>query len=131
MIPPDRPIAGLIAPRLRGTQSGMSTLDHIGINVSDQARSKAFYEKALAPLGIAVIMEHGTWCGFGRENMPDFWIVHGPATYQKPAQVEPITPVHVCFKARSRAEVDGFHRAALAAASTPRDASRRGRLRRR
>ena len=28
----------------------MSTLDHITLVVSDYARSKAFYEKALAPL---------------------------------------------------------------------------------
>ena len=32
-------------------------LDHIGLEVSDYERSKAFYEKALAPLGMRVIME--------------------------------------------------------------------------
>ena len=32
-------------------------LDHIGFPVSDYARSKAFYEKALAPLGYGLVME--------------------------------------------------------------------------
>jgi hypothetical protein len=41
----------------------MAILDHIGINVTDYARSKGFYEKALAPLGIKVMMEYGTFCG--------------------------------------------------------------------
>ena len=32
-------------------------LDHIGLDVSDYGRSKAFYEKALAPLGMKLMME--------------------------------------------------------------------------
>ena len=70
----------------------MSILDHIGVNVSSYPRSKAFYEKALAPLGIEVVREYGTWCGMGRG-----------------------TPVHLSFVARSRAEVDAFYAAAIAA----------------
>ena len=31
-------------------------LDHVGATVSDLARSRAFYDAALAPLGIAVII---------------------------------------------------------------------------
>jgi catechol 2,3-dioxygenase-like lactoylglutathione lyase family enzyme len=93
----------------------MAILDHIGINVTDFARSKAFYEKALAPLGIGVVMDYGTWCGFGRDKKPDFWMGQGVAKFQKAEQLTPITPVHVSFVARSRAEVDAFHTAALAA----------------
>jgi catechol 2,3-dioxygenase-like lactoylglutathione lyase family enzyme len=93
----------------------MAILDHIGINVTDYARSKAFYEKALAPLGIEVIMEFGSFCGFGRDGKPDFWIGQGTTSYQTPEHLSPITPVHVSFAARSRAEVDAFHTAALAA----------------
>ncbi len=40
----------------------MPIIDHMGIDVTDTARSKAFYTQAVAPLG----MEHGTACGFGR-----------------------------------------------------------------
>ena len=32
-------------------------LDHVGIPVSDYARSKTFYQQVLAPLGIGLIME--------------------------------------------------------------------------
>ena len=93
----------------------MNLLDHITLNVSDYARSKAFYEEALAPLGVKAIMEYGEACGFGRERKPDFWIGKGPTTFQTPAQLVTITPVHVAFHARSREEVSAFHAAALAA----------------
>ena len=32
-------------------------LDHVGFGVSDYDRSKDFYERALAPLGISLLME--------------------------------------------------------------------------
>ena len=51
----------------------MQSLDHITLTVSDYARAKAFYEKALAPLGIKPLMDFGQACGFGRDK-PDFWI---------------------------------------------------------
>src|SRR5579872_3193016 len=56
----------------------MSTLDHVTLVVSDYARAKSFYEKALAPLGIVMVMEFGQACGFGRPGKPDFWIGVGP-----------------------------------------------------
>jgi len=93
----------------------MRTLDHVSINVTDYARSKTFYAKALAPLGVTAVMEYGKACGFGRDNKPDFWIGQGTASFQKPDHVKVVTPVHICFAARSRAEVDAFHQAALAA----------------
>lgn len=93
----------------------MSLIDHITMNVSDYPRSKAFYEKALAPLGVKPIMEFGEACGFGRAHKPDFWIGKGPASFQKPEHLATITPVHVAFSARSRDEVNAFHAAALAA----------------
>jgi len=93
----------------------MSILDHVTLIVSDYARSKAFYEKALAPLGIKSIMEHGQSCGFGRDNKPEFWIGAGPTSYQKPEHVRTITPVHIAFIARNRQQVQEFHAAAIAA----------------
>lgn len=63
----------------------MSILDHIGFAVSDFPASRAFYEKALAPLGIKVLMDvtaemtgGPAYCGFG-EDKPDFWIGEGKA----------------------------------------------------
>jgi catechol 2,3-dioxygenase-like lactoylglutathione lyase family enzyme len=87
-------------------------IDHIGFPVSDYARSKAFYEQALAPLGYSVIMEvtdtesGSPAVGFGRDGKPDFWIGgEGRLTI----------PVHVAIAAKDRAAVDAFYHAALAA----------------
>lgn len=90
-------------------------LDHISINVTDYARAKAFYGAAFAPLGVTLIMEHGVSAGFGRGGKPEFWIVAQQTSYQTAEQVRNITPVHVCLRAQSRAEVDAFYAAALAA----------------
>jgi catechol 2,3-dioxygenase-like lactoylglutathione lyase family enzyme len=80
-------------------------LDHVGLRVSDYARSKRFYERALAPLGYRVILEFGeAAAGFGAER-PDFWISPGAAG----------APLHVAFTSPDRATVDAFHRAALEA----------------
>jgi catechol 2,3-dioxygenase-like lactoylglutathione lyase family enzyme len=87
-------------------------IDHIGFPVSDYARSKAFYEKALAPLGYTIIMEFAETtsgspaCGFGKAGKPDFWI--GGEGGLKGV-------LHVALAADDRATVDTFHRAALAA----------------
>ncbi|MDP2780861.1 VOC family protein [Devosia sp.] len=90
-------------------------IDHSGISVSDFDQAKAFYEQALAPLGATfmtqVPLEHTGGVkvgGFGRDN-PAFWLSEAGA--QRP-------PAHFAFAARSRAEVDAFHAAALAAGGT-------------
>jgi catechol 2,3-dioxygenase-like lactoylglutathione lyase family enzyme len=93
----------------------MSLIDHITLVVSDYERSKAFYVKALAPLGVKPLMEFGKACGFGREQKLDFWIGEGPTTFQTAEQLKVITPTHVAFAARSRAEVDAFYAAAIEA----------------
>jgi catechol 2,3-dioxygenase-like lactoylglutathione lyase family enzyme len=92
----------------------MPSLDHITLVVSDYARAVAFYKKALAPLGIKVLMEFGKACGFGRDK-PDFWIGTGPTSFHKPEHLHIITPTHVAFAAQSRAEVEAFYKAALEA----------------
>lgn len=93
----------------------MSILDHVTLVVSDYARSKAFYEKTLAPLGIKPVKEFGQACGFGRGSKPDFWIGVGPTSFQKPEHIKVLTPTHVAFVARNRTEVEEFHRTALEA----------------
>ena len=82
-------------------------LDHIGLNVSDYEASKAFYERALEPLGIRLLMEPGpSSAGFGSDGKPYFWI-HARET--------PQTGVHVAFEVPDHAGVHAFHEAALAA----------------
>jgi catechol 2,3-dioxygenase-like lactoylglutathione lyase family enzyme len=86
-------------------------LDHIGIEVGDLRRSRAFYEAALEPLGIGFIMEFEGSVGLGSEGehgpKPYFWI-HARG---RPA----VEGAHICFGARSPELVDAFHAAALAA----------------
>ena len=95
-----------------------SIIDHIGISVSNYERSRAFYAAALAPLGITLLMEFGKAAGFGRDGKPELWIGSEAMTFQTPEQLRPITPMHVAIKAQSRAEVEAFHQAALAAGAT-------------
>jgi catechol 2,3-dioxygenase-like lactoylglutathione lyase family enzyme len=82
--------------------------DHVKFGVSDYAASKAFFLKALAPLGVVA----------GAEGPPSYGIEltsKGPAslclhlTEGKPA------PLHLAFTAENRQQVDAFHRAALEA----------------
>lgn len=81
-------------------------LDHIGIGVTDLARSKAFYIRALAPLRIRVMLDLESWIGMGHKDHAEFWF----------GRVEAVgAPIHVAFTARSRAEVRAFYDAALAA----------------
>jgi catechol 2,3-dioxygenase-like lactoylglutathione lyase family enzyme len=82
-------------------------LDHVGIDVSDYAASKAFYEEALAAVGMQLMMEPAPKIGgFGNE-FPFFWIGE--------RRRGPDSGVHVAFTVPDRASVDAFHQAALAA----------------
>ena len=86
-------------------------LDHLGLNVTDYERSKAFYAAALAPLGLGLLYEPVPGVGgFGEGQKPFFWIATGRGA--------PQTGVHVAFAVADRATVDAFHAAALAAGAT-------------
>ena len=88
-------------------------IDHMGIGVSDFAASKRFYDAALAPLGMGKAMEvtpeqsggyHGI--GYGPDGKPVFWIGNDGLRG---------SGIHVAFAAPSRAAVDAFYAAAMAA----------------
>lgn len=88
-------------------------LDHVGYAVTDMDRAMRFYRAALAPLAITVIMEvtaeqtgKEAHAGFGANGKPFFWVGTGAKRSGS---------VHVAFAASSRAQVDAFHEAALAA----------------
>ena len=89
-------------------------IDHVGIVVSDYGTSKAFYLRALAPLGMSLVMEAAAdqtesgkpSGGFGPPRRPLFWIS---------ASDRPAASTHVAFVADSRAQVDAFHATALSA----------------
>ena len=81
-------------------------IDHVGLGVSDLDRSKAFYQRALDPLGYRPLLERDGSVGFGRDGKPDFFIyVNRPLS----------GPTHVAIASPDRATVHAFHAAALAA----------------
>lgn len=87
-------------------------IDHITFGVSDFARSTAFYDQAFAPLGIkrlfTVPLEHSGGVdstGYG-DTRPWFWLAEQDATRGK---------LHVALETESRAQVDAFYAAAIAA----------------
>ncbi|MBI1238056.1 MAG: VOC family protein [Alphaproteobacteria bacterium] len=89
-------------------------LDHIGISVSDYEKAKAFYAKALQPLGYTLGYEitpemtggAGAYAGFAENDKFDFWL----DSHKKPAP-----KLHIAFTAKDRKTVDAFYAAAMAA----------------
>lgn len=80
-------------------------LDHAVIVVTDLDRSRAFYERALSPLGVTVAYDRPGRVGFADTRLFFFLSTDGP----------PSGPVHLAFGAPVRAACDAFHAAALAA----------------
>lgn len=81
-------------------------LDHVTLAVSDFVRSKAFYDAALAPLGITRLYADGDKAaGYGQGGKAFFWIAEQD---RSPSQA------HVAFKASRSADVEAFYAAALA-----------------
>lgn len=90
-----------------------SILSHVSIGTNDFDRAVAFYDAALAALGIGRMMEHPGAVAYGRQY-PEFWV-------QVPIDSRPATVgngTHIGFLASSRAAVDAFHAAALEAGAT-------------
>jgi catechol 2,3-dioxygenase-like lactoylglutathione lyase family enzyme len=87
------------------------TIDHVSLSVENLERAKAFYSKALTPLGLALVAELSAeqtgsvaMLGFGVGRKSSFWV----------AERGRQTPnAHICFRAQSRAAVRAFHDAAL------------------
>jgi catechol 2,3-dioxygenase-like lactoylglutathione lyase family enzyme len=82
--------------------------DHVSITATDLARAKAFYDAALAPLGIAVLWGDTDAFGYGDSgsHKPYFWLA---------ATGKSTDRLHVAFAAQTRAAVDAFYQAGLAA----------------
>lgn len=96
--------------------------DHLGVVARDLAIAGTLYRAVLAPLGIKLKEDHtgadGTgWLVFsaGATEGPFFVVAGGRPTFWS-AEHEPArSPVHFAFRAPSRAAVDAFHQAGLAA----------------
>jgi catechol 2,3-dioxygenase-like lactoylglutathione lyase family enzyme len=85
-------------------------IDHVSVGVSDLERSTKFYEATLAPLGFMRLVTRPATVGFGKAY-PEFWINLRAGM----PRVAAGSGVHICLRARSTADVDTFHAAALAA----------------
>ena len=80
--------------------------DHVVFGVSDYARSKAFFLKALEPIGMAVVSEGPLGIELSADGKVSLCLFQ---TGEKPAHL------HLAFVAENRQQVDAFHRAALEA----------------
>jgi catechol 2,3-dioxygenase-like lactoylglutathione lyase family enzyme len=82
--------------------------DHVKFGVSNYAASKAFFLKALGPLGVAVV---------GEERRRTVWSSVQRMVRHHCARTKP-APLHLAFTADNRQQVQAFHHAAPEAAGT-------------
>lgn len=91
----------------------MHMLHHISLGVSDLGRAGAFYDAALGALGYRRVFEDDDAIGYGVTDGEDKLCLK-----LRPAATPPGPGFHLAFSAGSRAAVDLFHAAALAAGGT-------------
>jgi len=80
--------------------------DHVVFGVSDYAASKAFFLKALEPLGVAVVLEGPLGVELSSDRKVSLCMFQ---TKEKPAHL------HLAFAAKNRQQVEAFYRAAMEA----------------
>lgn len=85
-------------------------LGHISFGVRDLEAAIGFYDVALAPLGLVRVWTAKDAAGYGVRGGGDVL-----ALKQRPAAAPPGAGFHLAFNAETRAAVDAFHAAALAA----------------
>jgi catechol 2,3-dioxygenase-like lactoylglutathione lyase family enzyme len=93
-------------------------IDHLSIGVSDLVRAKRFYDDVLKTIGCACIFtvdlpgEGVISHGYGEigSSHPRFWI---GLPEKCDTTCNALGGAHVSFQAKSRADIDAFHAAAL------------------
>jgi catechol 2,3-dioxygenase-like lactoylglutathione lyase family enzyme len=84
-------------------------IDHVSLQVSDLARSAAFYDAVLLPLGLTRMVEREGTIGFGK-RYPEVWL-----NLRKSQPGAPQNPgAHIALRAPSEEAVREFHAKALA-----------------
>lgn len=85
-------------------------IDHVTFKVQDIAATKAFYEKALKPLGYTLsfdqVFDGVSVIGFGKDGKIDTWFTTDTLASG---------PAHLCLRAETQGEVDAFYAEAIAA----------------
>jgi catechol 2,3-dioxygenase-like lactoylglutathione lyase family enzyme len=85
-------------------------IDHVSVGVRDLERAARFYEATLATLGLSRLVTRPATIGFGK-SYPEFWINLRTDMTAVPHE----NGGHICLRAKTTAEVDAFHAAALGA----------------
>ncbi|MBN8959819.1 MAG: VOC family protein [Rhizobiales bacterium] len=85
-------------------------IDHVSLAVSDLVRAVAFYERVFAPLGLTKLVTREKMVGFGK-SYPEIWINLRDGMARLPTD----SGAHVALRAKTTAEIDAFHAAAVAA----------------
>ena len=80
--------------------------DHVVFGASDYEASKAFFLKALEPLGVEVVLEGPLGVELSADGKSSLCIRRTPETP---------SPLHLAFRAGNRQQVEAFHRAATQA----------------
>lgn len=87
-------------------------IDHVSLGTHRYADAVAFYQRALAPLGIELLRDTGAEAAFGTPAQWGFFLYPVPAEAHVSAQ-----GVHLALAAPSRVAVQAVHAAALAHAA--------------
>ena len=85
-------------------------INHVSIGVRDIAKTRRFYDAALAPLGYKCLSESPGSLGYGSDAVA-FWISES----ERPVAADAKSGLHFCFDAPNRKSIDAFHAAALKA----------------
>jgi len=83
-------------------------IDHISIGVRDIAKTRRFYDAALAPLGYKCLSSGDTSLGYGSDGVV-LWM----SATDHPVPADDRSGLHLCFTAADRKGVDAFHAAAV------------------
>lgn len=95
----------------------MRLLDHVSIAVNDLERARPFYDAVMAALGCNRVYARADALGYGErcraqtpgETYLAVYLAEGASAHDRR---------HWCFKAATRAQVDAFYAAGLAAGGT-------------
>ena len=92
-------------------------LDHVSITVSDISAAEHFYDAIMQALGVIKVGRRDNWLGYGERAHSEHPERVYIAIYRGP-KAEEGSRRHWCFKAKSRAEVNAFWDAGIAAGGT-------------
>lgn len=98
-----------------------ASLDHLSLGVTDLARSKRFYDAALAPLGLVAYETAPTEVGYGPPGGKPVQGLAFSIGFEDPAAKRAVVPsagFHIGLRAATREAVRRFHAAGLAHGGT-------------